>query len=89
MEDYLAMISHHLPQLPEESIAGYLERYHAVRFEDKEVTKRQYSAWLAHLTVILRALDQDAVQSPDPVNHAPMVAQEIEIGKKKKKKRAK
>lgn len=82
MEDYLVMISHHLPQITDESIAGYLERYHAVRFEEKEVTKRQYSKWLAHLTVILRNLDADAIESVEALKHTSTDSRPVEISKK-------
>jgi len=81
------MISQHLPNLPETAVTGYLERYHEVRFEEKEVTKRQYSKWLVHLAVILHTLDQDVVPDIELTTHVSEDPVLVEMGKKKKKKK--
>lgn len=63
IEDYLLMISPHLPSLPEESVEKYLEKYIAVRYNNVRLTKRQYTAWLKHFLAVLHALDAEAPKS--------------------------
>lgn len=89
MEDYLAMLARRLPSIPKESINGYLETYNTVLFELGEVSKRQYSAWLTHLTVVLQILDQSSAE-PEELRERTVSSLELtEILKKKKKKRRK
>lgn len=57
------MISPHLPSLPEESVEKYLEKYIAVRYNNVQLTKRQYTAWLKHFLAVLHALDAEAPKS--------------------------
>lgn len=89
MEDYLAMLHRRLPSMPEESITSYLETYNTVLFELGDVSKRQYSSWLTHLTVLLQILDQPASER-DGIQERTISSLEVtEILKKKKKRRHK
>lgn len=87
MEDYLSLLSRHLPSLDNDDLSGYLLRYNAVRFEEKDVSKRQYSKWLAHLTAILHTLDENALPALETLESEPLNRIIVEKQHKKRKKK--
>lgn len=89
MEDYLAMLHRRIPSITEELITGYLEPYNMALFELGEVSKRQYSAWLTHLTTILQILDQTSSEYNSTRERTISSLEVTEILKKKKKRRHK
>jgi hypothetical protein len=86
MEDYLAMISSHVPDLSDDTVAKYLEQFNATRFEQIAITKRRYNAWIKHFVAVLHALDTSADQTRELIELELEPNNPTELQRKKKKK---